>query len=321
MGSLSYHIWIQDQINPGVYFPGVADANGNCIAQGYTFRTTAGVACSSASNTNLRRTLSLERPQDGQYMGSVASLEDTATMNYHGMLLTLQRRVASGVTVNANYTWSHCVGDKVDLQASGPDSGETHTMPGNRGFDRGDCNGDRRQIFNLTSVAQTPEFANLRMRKIASGWTLSGIYRRSSGQPLEVLAGSDRALNGVQGFIFGQQYQRGNQLSDKPYADQSGRPFTNWLDRAAFGIPALGTLGNVRRNSVVGPPQWSFDLSLSRAFRFRESQRVEFRAEAFNVTNTFRPGNPNTTLTSAQFGQLRTALDPRIMQFALKYVF
>src|SRR3972149_3843350 len=40
MGSLSYHIWIQDQINPGIYFPGVADANGNCIAQGNTFRTT-----------------------------------------------------------------------------------------------------------------------------------------------------------------------------------------------------------------------------------------------------------------------------------------
>lgn len=311
MGSLSYHIWIQDQINPGIFTPG-----GPCTLNGVTYNP-----CSNSSNTNQRRRFSAERPADGQFMGSVASLEDTATMNYHGMLLTVQRRISSGVNVNANYTWSHCIGDKVDLQASGPDSGETNTMPGNRGFDRGDCNGDRRQLFNLTSVAQTPEFSNSTMRKIATGWTLSGIYRRASGQPLDILAGSDRALNGVQGFIFGQQYQRGNQISATPYADKTGGPLTSWLDRAAFDIPALGTLGNYRRNSVVGPATWSFDMALSRAFRFRESQRLEFRAEAFNVTNSFRPLNPNTTLTSAQFGQIRGADSTRIMQFALKYVF
>ena len=311
MGSLSYHIWIQDQINPGIFIPG-----GPCTLNGVTYNP-----CSNSSNTNQRRRFSAERPADGQFMGSVASLEDTATMNYHGMLLTVQRRISSGVNVNANYTWSHCIGDKVDLQASGPDSGETNTMPGNRGFDRGDCNGDRRQLFNLTSVAQTPEFSNPTMRKIATGWTLSGIYRRASGQPLDILAGSDRALNGVQGFIFGQQYQRGNQMSATPYADKTGGPLTNWLDRAAFDIPALGTLGNYRRNSVVGPATWSFDMALSRAFRFRESQRMEFRAEAFNVTNSFRPLNPNTTLTSAQFGQIRGSGETRIMQFALKYVF
>jgi hypothetical protein len=321
MGSLSYHVWIQDQINPGIFFPGSADANGNCVAQGYTFHTTPGATCSTSSNTSQRRVFSLVRPQDGQYMGSVASLKDDATMNYHGMLLSVQRRAARGVTVNGNYTWSHCIGDKVDLTASGPDSGETNTMPGNRGFDRGDCSGDRRQFANMTVVAQTPQFENARLRMLATGWTFSGIYRWSSGSPLDVLAGSDRALNGVQGFIFGQQYQRGNQISDQPYADKSGGPLTNWLDRSAFGIPDLGTLGNIRRNSVVGPATWSFDVALSRGFRLKEAQRLDFRAEAFNLTNSFRPGNPNTTLTSAQFGQIRSSLDPRILQFALKYVF
>jgi hypothetical protein len=72
---------------------------------------------------------------------------------------------------------------------------------------------------------------------------------------------------------------------------------------------------------VIGPPSWSFDVALSRAFRFKESQRVEFRAEAFNLTNSFRPGNPNTTANNALFGQIRTSDAPRIMQFALKYVF
>ena len=173
----------------------------------------------------------------------------------------------------------------------------------------------------MTVVAVTPQFSNGKVRMLASSWTLSGIYRWSSGSPFDVLAGSDRALNGVQGFIFGQQYERGNQISAEGYGVKSGRPFTNWLNPASFTIPALGTLGNYRRNSLVGPATWSFDVALSRDFRVTENQRLNFRAEAFNLTNSFRPGNPNTTLTSAQFGQIRTSLDPRILQFALKYVF
>jgi hypothetical protein len=64
-----------------------------------------------------------------------------------------------------------------------------------------------------------------------------------------------------------------------------------------------------------------FDASLSRAFQISEGQRVEVRTEAFNVLNSFRRQNPVTALNSATFGQVIAALDPRIMQFALKYVF
>jgi hypothetical protein len=60
---------------------------------------------------------------------------------------------------------------------------------------------------------------------------------------------------------------------------------------------------------------------VSRAFRFGETQRVEVRAEAFNVTNSLRMSNPSSGLNSATFGQVTSAQDPRIMQFALKYVF
>ena len=52
-----------------------------------------------------------------------------------------------------------------------------------------------------------------------------------------------------------------------------------------------------------------------------EQLRLEFRAEGFNVLNRFRAGIIDTNLSSAQFGKIRTALDPRIMQFALKYLF
>ncbi|PYS06976.1 MAG: hypothetical protein DMG17_31505 [Acidobacteria bacterium] len=115
------------------------------------------------------------------------------------------------------------------------------------------------------------------------------------------------------------------------YLDTSGRPNTQWLNPAAFAPPALGTLGNMGRATLRLPLAWQFDMAVSRVFRFRESQRMEFRAEAYNVLNSFRPGVPpgspnsaqvvDTNLSSSQFGKIRLSLEPRILQFALKYLF
>jgi hypothetical protein len=172
-----------------------------------------------------------------------------------------------------------------------------------------------------------PRFSNRLLRLAASGWALSGLYNWSSGAPLNILAGSDRALDGQLGFFSGAAYQRADQVlpNDQAYSLE-GTPAPagsngQWLNPLALKVPVLGTIGNYRRNNLVGPSTWSFNASLSRAFRVTESQRVELRAEAFNLTNSFRPGTPNISVTSSQFGQIRTALDPRIMQFALKYVF
>jgi hypothetical protein len=115
--------------------------------------------------------------------------------------------------------------------------------------------------------------------------------------------------------------QRPDLLSANVYLDTSGRPDTQWLNPAAFGQPALGTLGNLGRANLRLPTAWQFDLSLARVFRFRETQSLEFRAEAYSVTNSFRPGAIITDLSSSQFGRIRTAQSPRIMQFALKYLF
>ena len=102
------------------------------------------------------------------------------------------------------------------------------------------------------------------------------------------------------------------------YGDKS---LQNWLNPQAFAQPALGTDGNVGRSSVLGPGSWDFDVALSRVFRVRETQRLEFRAETFNVTNSVRKGTPSTSLNSNIFGQINSSLDARVMQFALKYIF
>lgn len=122
--------------------------------------------------------------------------------------------------------------------------------------------------------------------------------------------------------MTGVSNQRANQVRQDIYNDQSGRPLTNYLNAAAFAQPVLGTLGNSGRNSVKGVETWQFDLSLSRIFQFHEAQALELRFEAYNVTNSFRPLNPDTNLRRpSTFGVIRTSRDPRIMQFALKYRF
>jgi hypothetical protein len=141
---------------------------------------------------------------------------------------------------------------------------------------------------------------------------LSGIYRRSTGSWLSVTT-VDRTLNGVAN-------QRANQILESPYLDEAG-PSAQYLNPAAFAQPALGTIGNMRPNNIQGPSTWQFDLALSRSFQVMEAQRLELRAEAYNVTNSFRVGSVTTALNNARFGQITTSGDPRILQFALKYVF
>jgi len=146
---------------------------------------------------------------------------------------------------------------------------------------------------------------------VGSGWRFSPIFKIISGGYLSMTTSQDRALSGTTA-------QRVNQLLPDPYGDKS---VNNYLNPAAFALPAIGTLGNTGSYSVRGPGTWQFDVALSRTLQVRETKKVEFRAEAFNVTNSFRMNDPTTVLNSNLFGQVTSAKDPRIMQFALKYVF
>ncbi|PYS50518.1 MAG: hypothetical protein DMG13_20830 [Acidobacteria bacterium] len=306
MGSHTVHMWVQKPLNSAVYIPG-----GPCTLNGLTYPI-----CSTIPNTNQRRRLILERPQDGVYFGVLDAFESGGTQSYNGLLLSVQRRAGRGITVSGNYTWSHCISDYADTAGLGPSSGASYLDPNNRDYDRGNCDSDRRHILNLMAMGETPRFAGSALRAVAGGWRVSGIFRKSSGAFLTVTSGSDIALTGT--GIFN---QRVNQVLTDPYLDKSAAPLTTYLNRSAFQLPRFGTLGSKGRATIEGPGTWQLDAALSKTFPIGDRQKVEFRAEAYNVTNSFRPGNPDTALNSFIFGQIRTALDPRIMQFALKYSF
>jgi hypothetical protein len=226
------------------------------------------------------------------------------------------------VNIGANYTWSHCIGIDPTANNTGR-GGPGYLDPNNRKFDIGNCAAsDQRQVFNLTAVAPTPRFSNSTLRMLGSGWQVSSIYRWRTGQYFSVNTGLDRALNGQAGS------QRANQILGDPYGDRDS--LDHYLNPNAFAQPTLGTIGNMRPYNIEGPGYWQLDLGLARTFQIRETQKIEFRAEAFNVTNSFRPllllatatnTAPFTTLNNNTFGQITSAADGRIMQFALKYAF
>jgi hypothetical protein len=339
IGSQITHLQAAVSINQSIYVPGVGNTNGNCFLNNQItyFKVAPGTDCSTLANTQDRRMLSFLNPAFKDEIGRLAVVDNGGTQNYHGMIVSVQRRPSRGINLNANYTLSHCIGDYQARSNNGygPSVDHTYQDRNDRRRDRGNCEIDQRHNFNLTGVFETPRFANRALNLVGTGWRLSGIYRRStSGTVIEnsqalgvrtvtlgAQAGNKLSAAGGDLCLCDISNQRPNQLLADVYRDKSGSPNTQYLNPAAFGLPAFGTFGNMGRATLRLPTWWQFDMALARVFRLRETQSLEFRAEAYNVLNSFRTGPIDTNLSSAQFGRVRNALDPRIMQFALKYLF
>jgi len=319
LGTQTAHMWVSLQLNPAQIVPSSFPL-GTCPPGVIT-------GCNSTSNTLQRRLAYLIDPQQGQFLGPVDQFESGGTVSYNGLILSMQKRLGHGVSVNANYTWSHCIGD-VGIGSLVGGTGGTYEDLTNRRRDRGNCetgtlNGtqalDRRHIVNMTVVAETPKFKQNALRAAASDWRLSTSYRYLSSAFLTASTGTDYALMGGGG-------QRPNLVLSNPLLNPGSpcantAPCVSWLNPAAFVQPAFGTFGNLGRANIPGPNWWEIDMALSRVFRIREGMSLEGRGEVFNLTNSFRALNPTLVRTSGQFGQILGAQDPRIMQVALKLAF
>jgi hypothetical protein len=310
MGTETAHLWISIPLNPSIL-----DSCPNGVI----------TSCNSTGNINQRRLAYRINQADGQYLGAVDQIKSDGTASYHGLILSAQKRLSHGVSFNGNYTWSHCIGD-FPVGASTFNNNTGLLDLNNRKYDRGNCTQttldgtfalDRRHIANLSVVLESPKFeGNRALHAIGSNWKLSSSYRVSSAALVTVTTGIDSQLTGMSN-------QRPNQVLANPLCDDP-KP-SCWINPAAFAQPASGTLGNTGRNSVPGPGFFQIDSALSRIFRIQEKKTVELRAEAFNLTNSFRAGpGANLVVTarnSPQFGQILSAQDPRIMQLALKFGF
>jgi hypothetical protein len=303
LGSYSDRFLGRVEQNPGVYL-----GAGPCTLNGVTYPV-----CTVPSNLNNRRILSLERPQDGRYIGTLELFDDVTTTEYQGLRLAFQRRATTGVSLNGNWTWGRCVGGLLARGGGGGGdngAGGPYRNPADLDYDRGHCDWDHTHLANFTVGYLSPEFSSTALRIVASNWQISGILGVRSGDWLTITTG----VTGFNGLA-----DRVDQVSDDVYG---AKTLNSYLNRAAFAQPAPGTFGNIPRNSIKGPGAWKADLALSRLFPLGATRKLEARLEAFNLFNTFNWGNPTTTLSSGNFGRIQTmAGDPRILQFGIKYGF
>ena len=149
---------------------------------------------------------------------------------------------------------------------------------------------------------------------IAKGWQANAIDVWETGQPFTVVNPSPRTNTGVGS-------DRPNQLRVPHVAVKTNAA---WFDTTAFAAQPLGSLGTTARNSIYGPHYRHFDLSLFKDFDLTERAKLQFRTEAFNLTNTPNFGQPGSTMGTSTFGvvsSLRTNAQPRQLQLALRLTF
>src|SRR5579871_1524738 len=215
VGNSTIHMLGGSNINPAVFL-----GLGPC-----TIQTAAGPVsypvCSTTANQQNRRILPLQNPVTGQYYGPIGQIDDGGTAEYEGLFVSAQKRLSHGLTAQANYTWSHCISDVYNGNASSTGN----APPDNRRLFRGNCGGvDLRQQFVLNLVATTPKFSNKALRMVASDWQVAPILQIRSGGIFNVVAGTDQALTTVAN-------QTPNLVNPNPYV--ADKTVDHWMTRTA----------------------------------------------------------------------------------------
>jgi hypothetical protein len=278
-------------LNPAIYIPGQ----------------------STEANTQQRRLY----PSFGFVYGIVSALNS----NYNGLSLSAQKRVSSGLSLLASYTWSKGLSDFAPIGAY-----NSNTDPFNREFDYGPSDDDLTNAIKFDGVYQFPNAPWKGLAgKLASGWSLSSIASWHDGFPYSVFSGYDNSFSAT-------DEDRADLTVANVHAAElnPGRPHgqlvNEWFNTSAFAPNAVGTFGNAGKNFLRGPGLFDTDLALLKDTKLSERFSLQFRAEFFNVFNNVNFGMPDNILTDSAFGQITStapspAGDPRILQFALKLLF
>ncbi|WP_182278056.1 carboxypeptidase regulatory-like domain-containing protein [Granulicella sp. 5B5] len=263
---------------------------------------------------NPTASLDSTRRYDPGVLQSINHFSSANNRNYNSLQLSANRRYAKGLVISAAYTYSR----SIDL-FSNPALSET-SNPFNLSFDRGPADFDKTQVFSGSVVYELPFFAHsphALLRNVVGGWEASGVVQLTSGLPINVLDGQDISHTGI-------GLDRPNTVGD-PHLSMSrshAQKVREYFNTSSFQYATVGTFGNTTRNSLRGPGYEDVDGDLMKNFDVANKLHFQFRAEVFNLFNRVNFNNPDSTVADGvNFGQIRTALDPRVAQLALKMTF
>jgi hypothetical protein len=333
-----YNLQVEQQFGPNVLTVGYVGNIGQHLAETIN-DINVPTPAQIAANNNVRP-LSTLLPN----LSTVTWLQSEGISNYNGLQTSFQRRLAKGLAFDANYTWGHALSDQTGFSEEGHQGWSDANPFAIRQIDYGNAENDIRNRFALSLDYQLPGKNFTGIEKVAlGGWQANSIVAWQSGKDFAITnsssAGgfSDRASptynNGPdRPNLVGNPFAAGTIAANPSCVAPAQIGTTSaWFNPCAFAPQPLGTVGNVARNSLYGPHFRHVDLSLFKDFPIAEALKVQFRAEAFNISNTpnFYIDNnvnsgPDTRLGNPNFGQIIATdpnYSPRQFQFALKLVF
>jgi hypothetical protein len=156
---------------------------------------------------------------------------------------------------------------------------------------------------------------------VVGGWELNTINTAHTGTPLNVYytPATANAVSGLSNDYRGEPFLRPNVSAS---GTQSTSTINNFFGAYTFSTPAASApFGNLGRNALAAPGLEQWDMSADKTFRIRDTARLQFRSEFFNLPNHTNFGIPNTNYGSSSFGTIRSTYPARQIQFALKAIF
>ena len=289
LGSKATHLRTSTEANPAVYIPGA----------------------STVANTQSRRLLTILNLSQGPFFSNITQADDGVSTNYNAFRLSAQHRFATNFTFLTVYTWSHCMQNAETYGNRNSIGSALYQNPYNRNADTAPCDFDLRHNWTNSFVYQTPRFTKRALNEFLGRWQFGALLTAHTGFLFTPASGVDNSLTGV-----GQD--RPNVIGD-PYVRDTHALI--WINPASFVANPLGTFGNAGYNSLIGPGFFNLDANLTRSFAIREHQRFDLRFEFFDLLNHTNFSLPVSSRSSATFGKIQSAGDPRILQLAAKFVF
>jgi hypothetical protein len=251
---------------------------------------------------------------------------------YHSLQANMLERIADRLTLQVAYAWSKSM-DNGSVEYSNAELAGSMDSPYRfiPDIQRGLSDFDVRQHVAVHTVWDVPALKSGAMvsRFLLSGWEVSGIFTAQSGNPFSIRLPNDRAGTGSLVAMSVRDGQRPDFVAGPDCAPPTGGDPNRYIHLQCFAYPRAGTLGNLGRNALPGPGLVNLDFSLFKNHSLlHERLKVQFRAEAFNLTNTANFAIRLVTaftgsgaIIPSQGALLSTTTKSRQLQFGLRLAF
>jgi Carboxypeptidase regulatory-like domain/TonB dependent receptor/TonB-dependent Receptor Plug Domain len=317
-------------VNGQKWYPARISAGLNTTAAN-CFGPSPAAACTSL-NIN-RRNLNWDR---------IRTKTNDSNSHYDGLQVKAIRQGGSGVTFTAAYTFSKVMDQQggLNMNDNGQRDPTTSLDPDDSAREWGRAAHDATHVFSSSVTYSLPfRFTSRAASALLAGWEISGTSLAMSGQPLTPQLMFDYSRTGNSGAADRPDLVPGRSLNPTHGIGTNGTKLgtpEHWFDPYAFALPnplglstpVPGFLGNVGRNTIIGPSLVNFDAALLKRFNLKENTNLTFRAEFFNVLNHTNLGQPNLQpiLQDGSYNDAggritTTSTHNREIQFGLKLVF